>query len=240
MVKWFTLVNEIVQGPFTTAEVKGIAANRTHNNAPLVWGRVQKTWVDIDQWAATVDEALAASNIISLNISKEWHYGTGGDSFGPFGRADLIAQLKNLASLENVLLWTNGMNDWMPIFEFHDILGELGINRRKQFRAEASGSVAVSRGTNDITNGQIISISEGGLGFKGNSNYNKGETVQLIIDSPIFKHKVKVDAEVKYCTEGGYVGVSFKKIHPETQSQIVGYIKRAEAMQAPLYSQKSA
>ncbi|MBC87076.1 MAG: hypothetical protein CL677_07830 [Bdellovibrionaceae bacterium] len=236
MVKWFTFQNEIVDGPFTTAQVKTLS----YPQDTLVWGRVQKDWISIDQWRDTVDETLSNSNIFPIDIGREWHYGIDGESFGPFSRIDLIDSLKQIKSLDDVLLWTNGMKDWTSIFEFHDVLQEMGINKRHHPRAEINGSVFVNFENGERVMGQLVSISEGGIGFTGIEDLTPGETVNLEILCSIFSKSIRVTAQVRYISESNFVGAQFMNIHSEALAQIVGYIKNSESIKVPFYTRKSA
>ena len=240
MVKWFTFDNEIVDGPFSTAELKTFAENGQLSDSVMVWGRVQTQWVNVNDWLGSVDDLVHNGKVYSFDSKREWHYGAKGNSFGPFSRPELVSILNEQDTLDGILLWTSGMKDWTPLFEFHDILEEMGVNKRRHKRAQIDGTVLLTLSSGEITSGKLVTISEGGLGFIGISDLTPGETVQLEIVSPIFKRNIRVAAEIQYVSDNNFVGVSFKKIHSEAISQIISYVRQVDAKSAPFYNHKKS
>ena len=100
----------------------------------MIWSRAQNHWLSVQQWQDNVDELIVKSK--DFTEIENWHYAFNGNSYGPFTRKDLLHQIKNHnADIGELLLWTTGMKDWAPVFEFLDIVDELGINARQHPRA---------------------------------------------------------------------------------------------------------
>ena len=56
----------------------------------------------------------------------------------------------------------------------------------------------------------LETISEGGLGIKGATDLPPGKIVTLEISSEQLYNKIKVEAEVRYISSDGFVGLIFK------------------------------
>ena len=56
------------------------------------------------------------------------------------------------------------MKEWVPLYEFHDLLTEVGMNKRQFPRAELSGKAVLENGNGTTLIAPLLSISEGGFG----------------------------------------------------------------------------
>jgi len=224
MAHWFLYHNEVVSGPFSTEEVKSLAAQRQVEESSLIWGRLQKEWKPLRWWMVELPSLL--SRHTEVKDSRLWHYAQEGNSHGPFTRDDLITRLKDVELDQNVLVWTKGMKAWAPIFEFHDLLDEIGINKRQFPRAEIEGRVTVKLPTKAVE-GVLITISEGGFGANGLTDMSIGQVVSVEVISDAFYDTIHAKAEVRYITESGYVGFKFQHINMESRGAIIQYVKSA-------------
>lgn len=226
-LKWFVQSGEKVEGPFTTDDVEERlrAGHFTRNS--LIWGPGSEAWQNMLAW----QQGLAGMNndtVINHNfapIEEQWHYATGGQSHGPMSRDELMVKLKQLSSGE-IMLWTKGMKEWAPLYEFHDLLSECGINKRQYPRADVNGKVVLkSNGTTMIA--PLVSISEGGFGVAIDSGYVTGESITAEIQTQIFHEQLNVKAEVRYVGHG-VIGFKFTQINSENKGAIIQYIKHQQ------------
>ena len=226
--KWFLQVgdNENMLGPMSTEEVQSrLSAGELlpHN---LIWSPGLDQWQNLQTWnqnLATLGTTEAATPVVEL-AQPAWHYASSGQSRGPMDREILISELKNLPSLAEIMVWTRGMKEWAPLFEFHDLLEEIGVNRRAFPRADLTGKAILK--VNDLTIiAPLRSVSEGGFGIALSSGLVSGQEATCELQSSAFRETLYAKAEVRYVGEGA-VGMKFTQINPETRSVIVQIIKQ--------------
>ena len=116
------------------------------------------------------------------------------------------------------------MKTWTPIYEFYDIIDEIGVNRRQFPRASIKGSVVV-RVADQTYLGQLATISEGGVGATQLPQLVSGHHAHIEIKSPHFANSINVKAIIQYVTNRGFVGFRFENIHMEAKSSIIEYVK---------------
>lgn len=224
MTSWFICENDKVRGPFSSDELKAMAANGTVTLDSLIWGRSQTEWIVINKWLKEVLPTAQDQN--DVNTKQMWHYAVGGDSKGPMNRIELIAELKSLRTKDEVLLWTKGMKAWADLYEFHDILDELGMNKREHERAQISGQVIFKIGNVDHI-GQLRTISSGGFGCNDlKTSLAIGQVVTLTIQSDQLNLKIMTKATVQYVSDSGFYGFKFNSISMESRTVIMEYIRR--------------
>lgn len=223
MSKWFLSIDEDVSGPFSTEEVKAKMALGLPESC-LIWGRAQDDWRSLGWWEKELP-TLLESHHHAVEIRK-WHFAHDGQSHGPMSREDLINGLGKLASFQGVMLWCKGMKGWAPVYEFHDVMDEIGVNRREHPRARIKGTVTIHK-DDLITIAQLHSVSQGGLGITGLSGVIPGQEIQMEIKSPSLAEPIRVKGEVRYHTESGYTGVQFSQISTESKSILIDYIKHS-------------
>ena len=226
MIKWFVYKDNEVKGPYETQEVKSQHRSGKIQDQTLVWGRLQEEWIFASEWLQQVDDLIAKMGIYS-HSSRMWHFSYEKKTYGPFSRDDLLGKLKRVPNPNLVFLWTTGMDKWDPIFEFHDVLDDLGLNQRSHARAAIEGTVLITKKTGDVLAGELSTISIGGLGFFGASNLFPGEDVTLEIISENFRSHLRVNAEIRYVSEKNFIGVRYGNMHSEVQSQIIEYVKKS-------------
>lgn len=222
---WFVTKDEMVFGPLLSEEVE--EKLRSSDIAPddLIWGRGMSSWQSLRWWQQELPNLQDNTVVAELTgINEAWHYALGGQSFGPFNRVDLIGELKNVLDISQVMLWTKGMKEWAQVFEFHDILTEVGVNKRIFPRAELHGKGVIKADGNTLV-AELLTISEGGLGVHLQSGLVPGQTVTVEIQSPQFRAHFAARAEVRYCSNG-VVGLRFTNLNSEGKGAITTFVRQ--------------
>lgn len=228
MIKWFVSNNEQVSGPFSSEQVHAGVENGSIVGSYLIWSRAMNEWTSVTTWLRKSDQIQQLEHPENKSI---WHYAVSDSSYGPMTRSEMLESLSKIRDLGDVLVWTHGMKAWASIFDFHDILDDLGVNRRKHPRANISGSVVVNfEGETFI--GQLSSISEGGIGAKNLPQLIPGQEIKLDIKSNHFSSVISVKARVQYVNSRGYAGLKFDNLHMEAKSTIIEYVKGVIQSQA--------
>ena len=223
MSQWFVIQNEKVAGPFSESEVKAQVAEGRLLGENQIWGRALNEWKTISWWMKESPQVINAS--VKPQSEQFWHYAVDGDSRGPFNRVELINELKNQRATNQILLWTKGMKAWADLYEFHDILDELGLNRREHLRTSINGSVIVKY--DQLTAlGQLKTLSSGGFGaVQLNQQISIGQTVTVELKSEQLGQTVSAKATVQYISDTGFYGFKFQALNMEAKSLIIDYIK---------------
>lgn len=223
MEKWFVCNNDIVDGPFSKDQVERFVKDGTYPDDVLIWGKALNVWKPFRWWLDHYDSIL--SEAAKATDPRKWHFAYKGESQGPMNKNDLVEELKKLKGDANdALIWTKGMTNWAPIFEFHDIMDEVGVNRRHFPRAPVSGQIILMNGDQKIT-GVLNTVSEGGFGASDfNSELAPGMILKLELDAPEIGSTIHASAQVRYM-DSETVGFKFTNINREAQSQIISYVK---------------
>jgi hypothetical protein len=223
MVKWFVIQQEKVTGPFHEDEIKAQVSSGLVQTTDLVWGRPLDNWTSINRWLAQLSSMTAG--VENLNSQQMWHYAVGGDSKGPMTRTELVNELKAIRNQNNILVWTKGMKAWVDLYDFHDLLDEIGLNRREHPRCKINGQIVVSF-ENQTFIGQLSSISVGGFGCtRLNTTLPIGQDVKVEIKSDALGDVVTAKANVQYISQDGYLGCKFATLNMEAKSRILSYVR---------------
>lgn len=220
-IQWFTCHNEEVHGPFSTEDIKSQITNGVLTEDSSIWGKPQNQWMTPKRWLETLAETLEQWQDQKEN--RLWHFALNGESHGPLTRPSLIAELKN-HDVSQIMLWTKGMRSWAPIFEFHDILDELGVNRRKHPRADIQGKLILKSEEQTLI-GNLVVVSEGGFGAAHLFGVTPGQVYSAELQSEHFGQPIHVRAEARYQDENGFTGFRFQNINVESKSRIIQYVK---------------
>jgi hypothetical protein len=245
MNKWFVEVDGQVEGPYTT---EAIHARVTGGNLQLddqIWGRAMEEWRTIQWWqenrnkVAIVDAntqihfedktVIGFEDKTQITLPAVWHYAYEGTTYGPLAWPDLLQNLKTLSkstvqNLLSVSIWTQGMRDWTPVTEFHDIMDGVGVNKRESPRASLTGRAVVKvRGNSHIA--PVRSVSEGGFGTDAIPGVISGEEILVEIQSPDLLGTVQAKAEVRYVTDS-YVGFKFTSLDSSGKGLISQYVRQ--------------
>lgn len=222
MNKWFIHSQDLVKGPFTAEDVQVRMSSGDIRGTDLIWGPAQNEWRQVNWWTSNFTSIMAgAAHIAPI---QEWHYSINGQAEGPFSRLELIHSLKQQKSLSEVLIWTNGMVAWAPIFEFSDLLSEVGVSRREFPRADIIGKAIIKTPTGTI-DAELVNVSEGGFGVALTGGVLPGQLFAIEIQSPALKDTVHAKVECRYIANG-ITGFKFNHISVENKSTIIQYVKQ--------------
>lgn len=211
-----------VSGPMNSDEVRLQLQNKTLQPHHMIWGPGVDGWQNLQSWLRDLPNMGSdPSNSITF---EAWHYAFGGQSHGPLSRDGLLNELKNLPSVGDVMLWTQGMKEWAPLFEFHDVLNSLGVNRRQFPRADLTGQ-AVIKLSGDTMIAPLLSISEGGCGVTLETGLVAGQSVTLELKTAVFREVIYAKADVRYAYNGT-VGFKFTHMSMESKGAIIQFIKQ--------------
>ena len=188
-------------------------------------GPAIESWLSASHWEQILPEITQKQKDKEKPQAKQWYYSQNGETYGPLSKMDLIDAITPVTSRSEVLLWIKGMKDWASVFEFHEIVKELGINHRKMPRADILGQVFITEPSGTTHIAQLTSISEGGFGAKGLQNLSSGQIVDIEMKSDKFFFPVRAKAEVRYVSKSTHAGFQFTTISVEARSAIVEYIK---------------
>jgi hypothetical protein len=220
--KWFVQLGDLIDGPLNTDEVQSRLQNGLLNAQNLIWGPRLDSWHNLQSWSALLPSLSQLAPLETQNES--WHYAVNGKSHGPLTRGLLVSQLKALESLPEVMVWTKGMQEWAPLFEFHELLAEVGVNQRQFPRAAVSGKCVIKVDGQTLI-APLFSISEGGFGAKLAGGVVPGQVIGVELQCPAFREALHVRAEVRYLS-GGVAGLKFTQISVETRGAIIQFIKQ--------------
>ncbi|MCB0357651.1 MAG: DUF4339 domain-containing protein [Bdellovibrionales bacterium] len=232
MAKWFIYVDEEVSGPFPTEVIEKQIETGELGSQCLIWGQPQQEWKSPSWWRNNLHSLM--SSHIPPKKSKQWHFVVDEISHGPMSRDELIDCLKVLDEKTKVLVWTNGMSDWQPLYEVEDLMNDVGISRRQHPRAHIMGQLIVQKQDQTFI-GQLKTISAGGCGFQGVEGLKVGSEVKITIKSDAFYKDVSAQAEIRYISKTGFIGVKFLAINSEDKANIINFVRsqaKAQTTQA--------
>lgn len=222
MGKWFIYENNEVMGPFDTDSVEKRIESGSLADDCLIWGQPQNDWKSPSWWRSHLHELL--SQHPRSQEEKQWHFVANEISYGPLNREDFLKQVKEIEVKKDIFIWTTGMEDWLPLYDFEDLLSEIGITKRKHTRTHIQGQAIVEQnGQNFI--GQLKTVSAGGCGISGLSQLKIGSEVDLVLKSNVFHQELRAKAEVRFTSEGGFTGFLFHAINSEDKATIINYIR---------------
>lgn len=185
MSQWFVESANHVQGPFTTEAVQKRLISGQFQPTDKIWGRVLSEWRPLSWWTTSLRELVTQEK--QLANPEIWHYAYNGSTFGPLAWNDLVQNLRSMRAssideLFHLRIWTKGMKEWAPVLEFHEIINELGVNKREHPRAEIAGQ-AILKSMGNVLAAPIRTISEGGFGCDPVPGLLPGENVTVEIQS---------------------------------------------------------
>jgi hypothetical protein len=222
--KWFVQKEDKVEGPLTADEVRMNLQSMDYLPHHLIWGSGRQNWLTLKAWVEDLPNMHNSTRVEA--VEPTWHFALGGQSHGPMAREALITELKKLPSVTEVMLWTQGMKEWVPLYEFHDFLSAVGVNRRQFPRADLAGKAVIKLGGATMI-APLLSISEGGCGIELESGLVTGQAVVLELKSPAFSDTLTAKADVRFVGTG-QVGMKFTHISTEAKSAIIQYIKQQQ------------
>ncbi len=222
--KWFVQKDDFVDGPMSAEDVQSRLQSGNLTAQHLIWGKGLNGWHKLQWWLQELPNI--ANNSINESTPELWHYALGGKSFGPYKKAALVDELKVIPSLGEVMIWTKGMKEWAPLFEFHELLTAVGVNKRQFPRADLTGSVTIKTSENTLV-ATLLSISEGGCGVQLDAGLVPGQPMTLEIQSSSFRDTLHAKAECRYVSEG-VCGLKFTNVSSETKGAIIQFVRQGQ------------
>ncbi len=222
---WFFILNENISGPFSTEEIKIKISQAGPEAQCLVWTKGQKQWIPAATWEKDHQQILKLSPKGPKDAAI-WYVGYQENTHGPISHHELIKFLEGIDSFEwdAVRVWSAGQDTWSKIFQYSEIIEELGGSRRIHVRAPLKGTVTVNKdGVDQI--GRAMTLSLGGIGVSGLRELRSGEVIKLTIKSEDLGLPIYCSAQVRYLTPEE-VGLQFQNLHMEFQARILDYVKR--------------
>lgn len=224
MANWFLLQNDNVTGPYAEDDIRAQIVSATLASDTLIWGQPMPAWKNLAAWEKELPQLRAS--IESTVTQQHWHYAINGDSKGPMTRAELINEIKNTRAKGEVLVWTKGMKAWADLYEFHDLLDDIGVNRRDHPRAPINGKVTIKFNETVVLLCTLKSISPGGFSAMLSGNQLViGQTVNAEIKSDQLNVPIVAKATVQYSNEFGLYGFKFLAVNMEVKAHIMEYIR---------------
>lgn len=223
-MKWFTLQNDKIEGPFSTETL--LRKAETEDLSPLlIWGPLQVGWKPFHWWQQALPHLKSVHS--DKTAPEEWYMVKQGRRLGPFSKDQLLFQLKALSGeddlIAKMLVWTKGLKKWTQVIEMHELMNELGLDMRRHPRAKLVGKVTISF-QGQTYSSSLKSISEGGLGAEPIPMVYAGEEVQVMVDSDHLGGPFQAKAEVCYANPS-CLGLKFLSINSEHKSSIITYVK---------------
>ena len=224
MPNWFICQNEVVHGPYSTEHVRSQLSSGLLTLDATVWARGQKEWLTLSAWSK---QSFVEDNSSDKSRPEQmWHYAIQGQSKGPMTRAQLVNEIKSIQQKDEILVWTKGMKSWADLFEFHDLLDEMGLNRREHPRASIEGQAVLKTEDGHSIIARLRTISPGGAGVDQIlENLSIGQTVTIEIRSSILGEAMTSKATVQYMTDSSFVGLKFAGLSMENKARILQYVR---------------
>ncbi len=225
---WFFYLNENISGPFTPVEIRSKISAAGESAQCLIWTKGQKQWIPAAIWESNFDQIVSALPKPAHEVA-EWYVGHNDRTQGPISQTEVVKYLRTLGSNEwdAVRILKKGQETWSKIFQFNDILEEIGGSRRTQPRVPLSGVVVAAKdGLEQI--GKCVTVSVGGIGITDLKDIYSGDVIKLTIRCEEFGYPMYASAVVKYVT-AEEIGCQFQNLHMEFQSRISDYIKKFQA-----------
>lgn len=229
---WFFYQNDVTTGPFSTDEIRSKLTTQLLDTKVFIWAKGQKSWLSPEDWEKELPEFNRKLNLTSSDL-QTWHVNYEGKEFGPISINELTKFLKSLDSysLELVNIWAEGAPQWGKVFEFTEVLERLGISRRGHIRVPLNGNLIINKNNIEhIT--QIMTISLGGCGVKGNTDLTVGDHVKITINTQEFNPPIHCSAEVRFAS-ASEVGIKFINLSLESQNRIIDYIRKFSGVAKP-------
>lgn len=233
---WFIYFNEEVSGPFSTDEVNDRLDKSSVPVNSFIWSKGQKEWLPAAQWKKDLPELLEQRQ--TNEQRPVWKFRIKGTEYGPMTQHEMLAHLATLESLDGVEVSLKDAVHWDDVFNFGDVVEQLGHSRRAHPRAPLIGEVEVSTDNGDyIYRTHVATISVGGIGLKSSGSLRIGDTVRLFIQSQALQFPVRSRARVLYISPDGFTGLQFVQLSTEAAATIIDYIRQFREKKGNYFSQ---
>lgn len=223
-MKWFVTQNESVQGPWSTEQVTNWLNTQLDRQNLFIFRRGLTEWMTPKAFLNGEFDQHEEKNQ-SYEEDVQWHYAHEGTSHGPMPRHELVQQLARLKNNSSAVLWTRGMKAWIPVYEFSDIMDDVGINRRQFPRIPITGTVKIQFEQKTFE-GSANTLSENGFGAVMGMALEAGTLITFDINSPNLNAPLRGRAEVRYVAENLLTGFKFHLLDSTSRSTLVEILKQ--------------
>ena len=225
---WFlySSIDKKVSGPYIAEDVHQKLKTGAITPECNIWWKGQREWLPMKVWISSGEKILKNQN--EKAKSAVWYLDLGAEPLGPLTHREMIESLSGNKNLTRVRLWTVGLKNWKSIYEFSEVMDEMGMSRRENVRAPLMASIHVNRhGENEAPiEFRVTTISVAGVGINEGQILSKDEELQVVIKCAEFSVPIRARAHVIYVSANGNTGLRFQHMQPEIQSIIYDYIKK--------------
>lgn len=121
---WWYAKGERRFGPYSAAELRGIAASGQIAPADLLWKEGLPNWLSASSFRGLLSAAPAAEVPPPLPVQQleaRWWYADGNKKMGPVSQSDLLQRLRaNLINLDT-LIWQSNWIEWRKLSDAEEI-----------------------------------------------------------------------------------------------------------------------
>ncbi len=224
-MKWFVTQNESVQGPWSVEQVTTWLNAHSNEQDVLIFRRGLTEWLTPNVFLSGNLEDREEKTEKFEEQEILWHYAFEGTSHGPMTRQEMVQQLVRLKNNSSAVLWTRGMKAWVPVYEFSDIMDDVGINRRQFPRIPITGTVKIQFEQKTFE-GTANTLSENGFGAVLGMPLEAGTLITFDINSPNLASPLRGRAEVRYVAESLLTGFKFHLLDATTRSTLAELLKQ--------------
>jgi hypothetical protein len=224
---WFVFHDKKVLGPFLRDEVLLKVKENAYKATDLVWQRGAQRWQKLEDWET---QKNGIEKPLTSNPSREvmFYVQAGGLNAGPIPASKVLEQIRKKKLPPSTLLWTEGLNQWLPVYESPLMVAEMGLNKRRYPRAPFVGTVKLDFLDGDKSVETLgISVSEGGMGIRLVSDLELGQEISLTVNSELLSSKFFARAVPVYKT-ADEIGLQFAQLSTEGRAAVVEYVIQFE------------
>lgn len=222
--KWFTLNDGFIAGPLSLEEMENQLNSGKLSSDSQFWWNGSDDWLNISDWEKVKNNI--PSKVIQLKNEPVWYAEKNKEILGPFQKDKLLDFLRSAKGLSNVKVWKKGEKNKATVYQYGDLSDALGIVKRTDPRAPIVGDVVIQKEGGYEALAKLVSISSGGLGITLVDGLTEGEIVIIKISSPLLSAEINAHAKVRYITPYGRIGLQFDKLHSESASAIIEYVRQ--------------
>lgn len=219
---WFVSSERTIRGPLTSEELSlGLEQGQLTTNS-MVWWKGQSQWISLSRWKAQLPHL---SMLLDADQKPAlWSFEHQDQRHGPMSLEQMIQRLQKSPDMREFKINKVGSSHWTGVYSNQEVLEALGLTRRVHHRVPLNGVAHIQMPYDSIVT-EVATISEGGFGVI-DANLPTGHIVQFLLKSPMIPSPVRSRAEVLYTRDDGFSGLKFERLHVESQSLIMDYIKK--------------
>lgn len=242
-MKWFVNQNNRIHGPYDQTELAGILKNLgSQVSSAHVWTRGLENWMNADKWNSSLNPQK--SSMMNSSVSTEKTQTSKTATASPtlykvqynfidqplMTKEELINFTLRQDDISKLSIFDPKQKVWKEVYAVPEVAETLGLTRRKNARVPILAQFQGNATSRDVKlNCRVVTMSVGGMGVTDVFDLMIGDTIRGQITSPHFFNPLKVEAEVTYTGNDGYVGLKFIQINDETAALITEYVKKFSA-----------